>query len=406
MTAVRIDPVFIFRGLLMAAGWALVLPCALLVLLVYFPVVPWARLLASDMVPNHTLWFALIPLAGTAIGLLAIFHRLSIPCKALIVISVATAAAALGLFFQSMRFAEMHGATINWADTLSFRDVNTAPEPDATHVFTIQQGQLLNLDVYRPDPQRWRGPAPIIVDVHGGGFVSGSRRNSAANLRWLADQGWLVFSIDYRLADANDRTWNEAQGDVACALAWVASQAPLFGGDISRLTLMGGSAGGNLALNVAYADREGRARASCPGAIPPVAAVAAYAPVVDMVGSWNNGGEMGPMSRSFLQAYIGGSPTEFPERYRQTSTATYLSPNAPPTLILAGARDAVVPPEGVRRLAVEARRAGVDVRLLLFPRANHAFNSTYDGVINQAVRQITRQFLIDHGQRPLAADHG
>ena len=49
-----------------------------------------------------------------------------------------------------------------------------------------------------------------MVSVHGGGFFQGSRSFGAANLRWYADHGWTVISIDYRLARDDRPTWNLA----------------------------------------------------------------------------------------------------------------------------------------------------------------------------------------------------
>lgn len=109
---------------------------------------------------------------------------------------------------------------------------------------------------------------PVIVYIHGGGFMAGTFTETAADLRWFADQRWLVFSTEYRLFGPEHPTWDRAPEDVACALVWIAKNATRFGGVVSRLALMGDSAGGNLAVNLGYAAAEGRAQ-HC-GGVPPV----------------------------------------------------------------------------------------------------------------------------------------
>ncbi|MFH1812461.1 MAG: alpha/beta hydrolase [Pseudomonadota bacterium] len=100
------------------------------------------------------------------------------------------------------------------------------------------------LDVYRP-VQRGTEPLPVCLYLHGGGF-----RILSKETHWLmgllfARRGYVVFNASYRLAPQHP--FPAALEDAGDALAWVAHNAPAFGGDLSRLVLAGESAGANLA---------------------------------------------------------------------------------------------------------------------------------------------------------------
>ncbi|MEL7370029.1 MAG: alpha/beta hydrolase [Myxococcota bacterium] len=103
------------------------------------------------------------------------------------------------------------------------------------------------LDIYRPVQRR--GPLPVMVYIHGGGF-----RILSKDTHWMfgygfAQRGWLVFNINYRLAP--EHRFPAAVEDAAAALEWVVANASTYGADVGRLALAGESAGANLALSLA-----------------------------------------------------------------------------------------------------------------------------------------------------------
>jgi acetyl esterase/lipase len=132
-----------------------------------------------------------------------------------------------------------------------------------------------------------------------------------------------------------------------------------------------------------------------------ISAVSALYPVVDVAGFYDNADlALGAVSRDMAGAYTGGSPQEFPQRYSAVASATHISPKAPPTLILMGAADHLVPTEGTYRFADQARAAGVDVELVAVPYADHVFDERTGSVGQQAYRQLTAKWLREHGQAP------
>ena len=100
-------------------------------------------------------------------------------------------------------------------------------------------------DVYRPKDTS-ADPLPIAFFVHGGGLFVGDRKSYCAYAELLAERGYVVFVPDYRLIDQADAIGSIA--DVCMGLSFMKSLAADLGGDLSRVLVIGESAGGFLAL--------------------------------------------------------------------------------------------------------------------------------------------------------------
>src|SRR5439155_1458730 len=111
-------------------------------------------------------------------------------------------------------------------------------------VYACPDGTPLKLDICTPALPSPR-PLPAIVQVHGGGFVTGSRREALPLVTHLAANGWATFSIDYRLSPR--ATFPDHLVDVKRAIAWVRENADAYGVDPSFVAVTGGSAGATLA---------------------------------------------------------------------------------------------------------------------------------------------------------------
>lgn len=105
--------------------------------------------------------------------------------------------------------------------------------------------RLQRLDVYR---RATAGPgAPVLVQLHAGGFRSGSKSNETRYLLGrLARQGWVCVSADYRLRP--EASFEDHLSDVGAILAWVSRHAAEHGADPSRVVTLGTSAGATLAV--------------------------------------------------------------------------------------------------------------------------------------------------------------
>lgn len=385
---------------MMTIAWIMVLPCLFILIGAVVPIIPWFRIYALGVVPNHTSWLFLWAIVALLIGLLANSLFKSRAAIAIVATSVVTVLATTGVMLHLLYVAQSNGARINVVRALDLREFSDGAKPDESRIYSRPTGEDLWLDIYHPAITPSNTLSPVLVAVHGGGFFQGSRSFGAANLRWFADHGWTVISIDYRLARADRPTWNLATRDVQCALAWTATNAAALHIDLDRVTLTGGSAGGSLAMSAGYLADAKRTDPECGPAIPHVAVVVAKAPLIDVIGSWYFTGELRDEQRSYLTRYIGGSPRDYPERYAAIDLRHFQFPSNPPTLILSGASDPLLSPEAGADFVRRATAARLEVRRILFPYSGHDFNTTYNSITNQAMRQIVAQFIVDHGAGP------
>lgn len=119
------------------------------------------------------------------------------------------------------------------------------------------------------DPRENRGPSPVVVYYHGGGFVLGSIDTFAALAAQIARELDLpVIAVGYRLAPENP--WPAAPDDAEAAARWIAENGAVTGRAPTGLILCGDSAGGNLALVTALALRDR------PAAVPAILQIALY----------------------------------------------------------------------------------------------------------------------------------
>ncbi len=134
------------------------------------------------------------------------------------------------------------------------------------------------LDVYLPPASFGPGPHPVVLYVHGGAFRVLSKDSHFLMAIAYARRGYVVFNINYRLAPTHP--FPAAVEDVCMAYEWVTMHAAQYGGDVSRLTLAGESAGANLVASATiaacYKRPEGFARAVFDTGIVPKAVVPAY----------------------------------------------------------------------------------------------------------------------------------
>jgi acetyl esterase len=123
------------------------------------------------------------------------------------------------------------------------------PEVGAFHAAVpVRDG--VTADVIVPGGQSTgQGPHPVLVYLHGGGWVCGSARTHRKLAYRFAEAGYLVFNVNYRLAP--EHPFPTPFQDCLAAARWACREAARFGGDGTRLAVGGDSAGANLAAAVA-----------------------------------------------------------------------------------------------------------------------------------------------------------
>lgn len=244
--------------------------------------------------------------------------------------------------------------------------------------FAEPGGQPLTLDIYRPLAD---GRFPVVVQIYGGAWQRGGPADNSEFARYLAARGYAVFAIDYRHAPR--WTWPSQIEDVREALAWITGHAREYGGDPSRMALIGRSAGAHLALLAAYQI----------GAPPLRAAVSLYGPV-DLAEGYRHPPQPDPLDvRAIEEAFLSGTPDSAPARYRDASPVTHVSRRLPPTLLLYGRRDHVVEARFGRMLDERLRSTGTTSVLLEIPWAEHAFDIIPSGLSSQIALYYVERFL-------------
>ena len=215
-----------------------------------------------------------------------------------------------------------------------------------------------------------RGPHPLVILVHGGCFKAAYAKSDymAPIADALKDEGIASWNVEYRrLGDAGGG-WPGTYRDVSQAVDFVRSLAAEHHLDLSRVVVVGHSAGGHLAMWAA-----GRSR------VPRESAVYAANPLrvrgaVDLAGPLDMSAhitEYQALCRdSVITSLLGGSPAARPDRYAQASPIKLLPYGVPQVLVL-GTYEDFVPMSLMRAYAEAARRAGDSVRVVLVPNAGH-----------------------------------
>ena len=214
-------------------------------------------------------------------------------------------------------------------------------------------GKSLQLDIYRQ--KELNEKAPLLVFIHGGGWRSGKRQDYLVYLLDYAEKGFVTATVSYRLK--KDSIYPAAIEDVLDAVDFLYQNANTYGYDTSRVALVGGSAGAHLAMLAGYGWEN-------PQRHKVKAVVDIYGPV-DLTTPYGQ-------TQFMVTDFIGHSYSEKPELYWEASPARYLKEDLPPTLILQGTSDNLLPPSQSDTLHVRLNRLGVSNvyhRLPLWPHA-------------------------------------
>jgi acetyl esterase/lipase len=273
---------------------------------------------------------------------------------------------------------------------------------------TLPGYRPLKLDLYLP-PQG-SGPRPLIIYVHGGGWMGGGSRLSAAFANWpevlasVAAEGFVVASVSYRFA--GEEPFPAAIHDLKSAIRWLRANAGRFGIDRDRVAVWGASAGGQLAALAAVSC--GVAALAPPPVRPrinpnverPVAAPAgmeAESDCVQAAAIWygvfdfatlNRPAAPDPNFREHRYLSCGAAPCS-EERLRIPSPVNYIDRGDPPFLLIHGAADRTVPVGQSQQFHERLRAAGVEAELVVVPEVDHSFI----GANHEATRTTSRQAI-------------
>ena len=254
---------------------------------------------------------------------------------------------------------------------------------------THPDGDELTLDIYHPSYLHDRIPALIVL--HGESWAGGIGRELVALNGYLAARDYVVVAMSSRLAAR--RSFPSARADVLMTLDHVKAHASELGLDPARLAILGRAVAGQLALLVAYTATDPSIRG----------AIALYAPTD--LGHWyaSAGEAVSPNTRAILRDYLGGPLEQATEAYEAASPITFVQRGTPPTLLVHGMRDGLIPSEHSERLARRLEEVGAKHLFVRLPWASHVCDQNFSGPCGQITTYAVERFLDAVMRQPSAS---
>jgi len=244
------------------------------------------------------------------------------------------------------------------------------------------------LDLYVPKERDPNGPRALIVWVHGGAWLGGSKEQPSA-LRFVG-QGYAVASINYRLSQ--HALFPAQIEDCKAAIRWLRANAGPYGYDPNRIGVWGASAGGHL---VALLGATGGVKefdvGPNPGVSSRVGAVCDFFGPTDftkmfsVLSSMDHDAPDSPESK-----LIGGPIQANKDKVQRANPITYVTKDDPPFLIVHGDRDPLVPHSQSEILCEALQKAGVDVTFYTVKGGGHG------GFRDPQVDVLVTQFFKTH----------
>jgi acetyl esterase/lipase len=189
--------------------------------------------------------------------------------------------------------------------------------PYATH-----DGVALAGDLYQPNGA---GPFPALVAVHGGGWQQGVRTAFQHWGKYLAERGYVLFSVSYRLAKKGHKTFPQAVQDILAAIQFVRGSAGEFKVDPERIGVIGASAGGHLASLAALSGTTfagGYPQDKFSSVSTKIKALVGIYGVYDLKEMYHRYAMQSPRENN-IENFLGASPMENPRLYFEASSINY-----------------------------------------------------------------------------------
>ena len=231
-------------------------------------------------------------------------------------------------------------------------------------------------------------PTPIVINIHGGGWNKGVKE-SQTGFNSFFKAGFAVANIEYRLS--GQATAPAAVEDTRCALIYIIKNAKALNVDVNRIVIMGGSAGGHLALMGGLLGNNHIFDGNCPGVENiKVAAIIDQYGIAD-VWDW----AYGPYITSKSAKQWLGDKANDKAFIASVSPITYVNKNSPPTFIVHGDADPTVPYQESIALHKKFEEAGVKTQLMIVEGGLHGkFPPEKKTEVNKAIMDFLKELKI------------
>jgi acetyl esterase/lipase len=247
---------------------------------------------------------------------------------------------------SSVAFVAAACAPLTMFATLAPRDPALRPAAGLAY----GEGPRRRLDVYAP--RKKAKPAPVAVFFYGGSWDSGRRQDYGWVGQALAAKGFVTLVPDYRVAP--EVAYPDFLQDGAQAVRWAVDHAAAYGGDPSRIVLVGHSAGAYNAIMLALDPAYLRAAGVDPSRVK---AVAGLSGPYDFL----------PLDGPITKRTFGAAAD-----LQATQPLSYVSKASPPAFLATGDADTFVLPRNTRKLSAVLRDAGVSVEERHYAGVDHA----------------------------------
>lgn len=274
---------------------------------------------------------------------------------------------------------------------------NRNPPPVGRLIRDLRYGRDRKQRIDVVVPRGRGGRLPILIFVHGGGWLSGDKAVYTRNCRCFASRGYLVFNVNYRLAPRH--RFPLPVLDVAAGIRWARDHAAAYGGDCSTIFLAGDSAGAQLtSWYVAALHKPELLKAvGIRRAIDPEAVLG----LLFLYGIFDCrtfAGSQLPCAKIVTESFLGKDPETFAERADLISPIRHVTKTLPPTFLCAGEPDPIF--DQSVAMAAALRKHGAPHETLFFskakhPDARHAFLNFPDRTCAAIARREAIRFLDD-----------
>jgi len=251
-------------------------------------------------------------------------------------------------------------------------------------------GRRHRLDVYRP-----KAPvtgAPVLLQVHGGAWIIGNKRQQALPLmHHLSAHGWVCVAPNYRLSPR--ATFPDHLVDVKLVLRWIREHIAEYGGDPDFVAITGGSAGGHLAALAALTANEPGYQPGFETVDTSVDACVPFYGAYDLTGRFRGRGADG-MGGLVERMVLKRTLAEDPAAFSRASPLDQVNGGAPPFMVVHGTDDSLVPIEEARAFAERLRTLSPGPTVFLeLPGTQHAFEILHS-IRSEVVVEAVHRFLV------------
>jgi len=335
--------------------------------------------LTAELAIHHVFWQSIASLVFVELGALAAW-----PGWAGLIITFGSWLGLLVLFADGNRARKTFDTALEGVETA--RETTRVPRRNVVLPFSKRRhgikvtrdivyrrvaGTVLKLDVVAPATDGTDRPA--IIQIHGGSWVMGDKREQGwPLLSHLAANGWVCFNLNYRLSPG--ATFPDHLVDLKAGLAWIREHADQWGIDPNFIAVTGGSAGGHLAALMGLTANDPEYQ---PGFEHADTTLQAAVPIY---GVYDFTSRLGTnrlpfwyrrLERQIMKAFRDDEP----EKFRRASPIERIHPEAPPFFVIHGDRDTLAPVEEARYFANELREtSNAPVVYAELGGAQHAFD--------------------------------